>query len=171
MGEGFEEFLSRLDFVLESWIKSLKLLYATAYLAIVCSKNAHITSTRISYSSQSFNKTVSFSNWSYIAAMEQIFPKTHCSFKIFLTEKHFCLWDYPNLCYYMVCIFSESAEKLVCKTVMQQQHFGHVCSTLSPSAEASRGSHCWSVAVPQPWKRTKTVRKKDTHPKGRLQLH
>lgn len=35
MGEGFEEFLGGLGFALECWIKSLKLLNATACLACV----------------------------------------------------------------------------------------------------------------------------------------
>lgn len=143
-----------------------------ACLACVCIKNVYIVTTRISYSLQSFSKTVSFSDWSpYIAAVKQIFLKTHCCFKIFSTEKHFCSWDYPNLSCYILCIFSEIVEKLICKTVMQQ-HFGHVCSIPEPFGWGfERGSLCWSVAVPLPWKRTKTVRKKDIHPKGRLQLH
>lgn len=62
--------------------------------------------------------------------MEQIFVKTLRYFKIFSIEKHFCFWDYPNLSSYILCIFSETVEKLVCKTVVQQ-HFGHVVCSIS----------------------------------------
>lgn len=61
---------------------------------------------------------------------------------------------------YILCIFSEIVEKLVCKTVMQQ-HFGHVCSIPEPFGWGfERCSLCWSVAVPLPWKRTKLSRRK-----------
>lgn len=37
--------------------------------------------------------------------MEQVFLKTHCCFEVFSSEKHFFLWDYPNLSYHVVLHF------------------------------------------------------------------
>lgn len=116
-----------------------------------------LLSTRISYSLRSFSNIVSFSDcWPRIAALEQVFRKMHSYYKIFLNEKDFCFWDYSNLSWYILCIFSEMGEKLVCKTVVQP-HFGHVVRSLSEplGRGLGRGSLCWAAAASLPWKRTK----------------
>lgn len=85
-----------------------------------------IVSTRINYSLHFSSNTRSFSDWPpCIAALEEIFLRTLCCFKIFSIEKRFCFCDYPKLRCYILCVFRDIIEKLICKMVVQH-HFGHV---------------------------------------------
>lgn len=143
-----------------------------ACLACVCIKNVYIVTTRISYNYNLLARLYLFLTGHHILQLWNRF-----SSKPIAVLKSFQLKNIsvPGIILTSAVIFSAFSVKLQRNSFARQS-----CSSilamfvpfLSPSAEASREAVFVGLWLfPCLEKRTKTVRKKDIHPKGRLQLH